>query len=75
METVEETPNPYNARKEWHTPEKPNFDSADGLFFEKPVQATPTKEAAPETEQKETNYKKRYDDLKKHYDQKIARRS
>ena len=50
METVEETPNPYNARKEWHTPEKPNFDSADGLFFEKPVQATPTKEAAPETD-------------------------
>ena len=72
METVEETPNPYNARKEWHTAEKPNFDSADGLFFEKPVQATPTKEAAPETEQKGTNYKKRYDDLKKHYDQKIA---
>ena len=67
METVEETPNPYNAKKEWHTPEKPNFDSADGLFFEKPVQATPTKEAAPETEQKETNY-----NLKKHYDQKIA---
>ena len=72
METVEETPNPYNAKKEWHTAEKPNFDSADGLFFEKPVQATPTEEAAPETEQKGTNYKKRYDDLKKHYDQKIA---
>ena len=72
METVEETPNPYNARKEWHTPDKPNMDSADGLFFEKPVQATPTKEEAPETDKKETNYKKRYDDLKKHYDQKIA---
>tara|TARA_R100000655_G_scaffold94406_1_gene135836 strand:+ start:2160 stop:2981 length:822 start_codon:yes stop_codon:yes gene_type:complete len=72
METVEETPNPYNARKEWHTPDNTKTGDADGLFFEKPVQATPTKETAPETEQKGTNYKKRYDDLKKHYDQKIA---
>tara|TARA_R110002020_G_scaffold247479_4_gene461429 strand:- start:1169 stop:1990 length:822 start_codon:yes stop_codon:yes gene_type:complete len=72
METVEETPNPYNARKEWHTPDSSKNGDADGLFFQKPVQATPTEEAAPETEQKKTNYKKRYDDLKKHYDQKIA---
>ena len=72
METVEETPNPYNARKEWHTPDSSKNGDADGLFFQKPVQATPTEEAAPETEQKKTNYKKRYDDLKKHYDQKVS---
>ena len=72
METVEETPNPYNARKEWHTSDSSKNGDADGLFFEKPVQATPTKEAAPETEQKRTNYKKRYDDLKKHYDNKVS---
>ena len=66
--------NPYNSRKEWHTEDAPSRGSADGLYREeKPKKAT-RKEAAPEqeTQSGNTNYKKRYDDLKKHYDQKIA---
>ena len=69
----EETANPYNARKSWHTPDRPNMGNADGLFFEPPQQATP--EEAPDEEvqpKKRTNYKKRYDDLKRHYDQKVS---
>ena len=70
----EETPNPYNAKKSWHTPDRPNMGSADGLFYEPPQQAT--LEEAPEEEEvqpkQKTNYKKRYDDLKRHYDQKLS---
>ena len=71
-EVQEEVSNPYNARKSWHTPDKPKMGDADGLFYAE-SQATP--EEAPEEEaqpRKRTNYKKRYDDLKKHYDQKLA---
>ena len=67
----EEVSNPYNARKAWHTPDTPKMGDADGLFYAEP-QATP--EEAPEEEaqpRKRTNYKKRYDDLKKHYDHKL----
>ena len=70
----EETPNPYNAKKAWHTPDKPSMGSADGLFYE-PQQEQATPEEAPEEDaqpRKRTNYKKRYDDLKKHYDQKLS---
>jgi len=74
-EQIEEpVANPYNSKKAWHTPDAPSRGKADTLFFEEPSQATP--KAAPEQEEAEpkgrTNYKKRYDDLKKHYDQKIA---
>ena len=31
----EETPNPYNAKKEWHTEDKP-FVSSENLYFEEP---------------------------------------
>lgn len=75
--TEEPTANPYNSRKEWHTPDAPSRGSADGLFFETPSETKQaTREATPEETKEEgtkrTNYKKRYDDLKKHYDQKIA---
>jgi hypothetical protein len=30
----EETPNPYNAKKSWHTGEDKPFESSQGLFFE-----------------------------------------
>ena len=73
----EEVPNPYNSRKDWHVSDAPSRGDASGLFFEeKPKQQQATRETAPEEEaespQKRTNYKKRYDDLKKHYDQKIS---
>ena len=71
----EETPNPYNAKKSWHTPDRPNMGNADGLFYEPQQQAT-LEEEAPEEEQaqpqKRANYKKRYDDLKRHYDQRVS---
>ena len=72
-EVQEEVSNPYNARKSWHTPDKPKMGDADGLFYAEQQQATP--EEAPEEDaqpRKRTNYKKRYDDLKKHYDDKLA---
>jgi hypothetical protein len=74
-ERIEEEANPYNAKKDWHKDEgTPQTQSADGLFFEPPKQkATSSEEAeAPEKEAKGVNYKKRYDDLKKHYDTKVS---
>ena len=76
VENIEEQEaNPYNAKKSWHTPDKPKSGDADSLFFA--PQATP--EEAPDEEvqeekqpRKRTNYKKRYDDLKKHYDDKVS---
>lgn len=70
----EKKPNPYNAKKEWHTPDAPRTESADGLFFEpqqSKEEATP-EERPPQKNSKDVNYKKRYDDLKKHYDNKLA---
>ena len=67
--------NPYNAKKSWHKPDGPQTQSADSLFYE--GQATP-QEAPDEEEQdappkrKRANYKKRYDDLKKHYDARVS---
>jgi FtsZ-binding cell division protein ZapB len=66
--------NLYNAKKPWHKPDGPPMQSADSLFYEQ--QATP--QEAPDEEEKEspkrkrTNYKKRYDDLKKHYDNRVS---
>ena len=70
----EKKPNPYNAKKEWHTPDALRTESADGLFFEpqqSQEEATP-EERPPQKNSKDVNYKKRYDDLKKHYDNKLA---
>ncbi len=76
QEQEEATPNPYNSRKDWHTPDPVSRGAADGLFFEEtPKQKKATRNAAPEESeepQQKTNYKKRYDDLKRHYDQKIS---
>lgn len=74
-ERIEEEANPYNAKKDWHKEAKaPQTKSADGLFFEPPeAKATSSEEAeAPSNAAKDVNYKKRYDDLKKHYDTKVS---
>ena len=75
-QVTEEEANPYNSRKDWHVEDAPSRGDASGIFFEEKPKAQATREAAPEeaevTSEKKTNYKKRYDDLKKHYDQKIA---
>lgn len=74
-QVVEETANPYNSKKSWHTSDEGSTETADGVFFERPVSKQATPDEAPEeaTEKKQrTNYKKRYDDLKKHYDEKVS---
>jgi len=72
----EKQPNPYNAKKAWHKPDKPKMESADGLFYapSEDEQATPSEdsETPPDKKSKDVNYKKRYDDLKKHYDNRLS---
>ena len=73
----EEEANPYNMNKPWHTQDDKKVETADQLFFEKPKKATqntaPEEEGEEEkTPKKRTNYKKRYDDLKRHYDEKLS---
>ena len=74
VEREEEVANPYNARKDWHEgQEDAPFASAQGLYHEpeQPKKKKATRKAAPESDSQDSNYKKRYDDLKKHYDTKV----
>ena len=86
----EETPNPYNKNKSWHTEDIKSFESSEGLYFDKPedknklfksndineavdpdnvdVEGLESKKDVP---YKKPDYKKRYDDLKRHYDTKL----
>ena len=80
-ETIEEPkPNPYNMNKSWHTDDvmpRGNVENADSLF----VAPQPKQEEESDQQEKQKaqkvkpytkpNYKKRYDDLKKHYDTKL----
>ena len=82
----EEQANPYNAKKDWHVEDKP-FTPANQLYFEEPseknklfnssditqVDTVNTEELEPakDTPYKRPDYKKRYDDLKNHYDSKL----
>ena len=80
-EVQEENANPYNQKKSWHTDIDENFEDSSGLYFEKPKAKSKKVEAVSEepVEQEVTkdepykrpDYKKRYDDLKKHYDSKL----
>jgi len=79
MATQEVKANPYNADKDWHNQDEKQFVSADGAFFEKPQSKVEAQEEEPKQTRKETkdkpyskpDYKKRYDDLKTHYDSKL----
>jgi hypothetical protein len=70
-EVHEPEANPYNANKSWHEESEASNGSAESLFFESEGSDEATLEKAPQ-KQKGTNYKKRYDDLKRHYDERIA---
>jgi hypothetical protein len=78
-EVLQEEANPYNAKKEWHNVEDKPFVSSDSLFFAPESEAKAEPSSVEEIEQevsedkpyKRPNYKKRYDDLKKHYDSKL----
>ena len=86
----EETPNPYNAKKDWHQGDDKPFISSQSMFFEEPSEKnklfksndihdieaegsvnTEELETTKDTPYKKPDYKKRYDDLKKHYDSKL----
>ena len=86
----EETPNPYNQKKSWHTEDKPFVSANDGLYFEEPTERNKlfntdditevdaegsvnkeNLETTKDVPYKKPDYKKRYDDLKKHYDRKL----
>ena len=77
-EVQEENANPYNMKKSWHTDDEKEFVDSNGVFFEEPKKKT-TKTVEEPVEQEATrdepykrpDYKKRYDDLKKHYDSKL----
>ena len=71
--------NPYNAKKDWHNVKDKPFVSSDNLFFDNKATTEHDESDAIEAEKqemeatkdkpyKQPNYKKRYDDLKKHYD-------
>ena len=82
-EVKEENANPYNQKKSWHNDDvQESFQDATGVYFEKPKAKKTTKveqvvepeveEESPKDEPyKRPDYKKRYDDLKKHYDSKL----
>ena len=70
----EKQSNPYNMKKELHTPDAPHRSSADSLYLEdsESNQATPKNAPEQAATESQSNYKKRYDDLKKHYDNKLS---
>jgi len=70
-EVHEPEANPYNAKKSWHEEPEASNGSAESLFFESGSSDEATQDTAPQ-KQKGTNYKKRYDDLKRHYDERIS---
>ncbi len=76
----EPVPNPYNARKSWHTDDvMPKTGLSAESLFVAPETAKQVEEGDQQVEEKavetkpysKPNYKKRYDDLKKHYDSKL----
>jgi hypothetical protein len=68
---VEATPNAYNAKKDWHGKggEK-EFVSANTLFIpmNQPVEDDDEQDVKAPISAEEVTYRKRYGDLKKHYD-------
>jgi hypothetical protein len=83
MAKKEEKANPYNLKKSWHNVEDKQFVSSESMYFPDPESNTVeenTEESVQEEQEVQTekkgdykrpDYKKRYDDLKKHYDSKL----
>ena len=82
-ENQEPKANPYNAKKDWHNVEDKPFVSSNSLFFDNNATTEHDESDAIEAEKqqeveatkdkpyKRPNYKKRYDDLKTHYDSRL----
>ncbi len=66
--------NPYNAKKSWHDGKEEQFVSSESLFFDN---QDPSPEPVPEPDatlnEATHDWKKRYDELKKHHDSTITR--
>ena len=73
----EPVPNPYNMKKSWHTEDVMPKEglTAESLFVAPQPKQEEGDQQVEEVEKakpyKKPNYKKRYDDLKKHYDAKL----
>jgi len=71
--------NPYNAKKDYDGEKDKPFVSSNNLFFAPDATAQAVEESQEDVEEtqgeekpyKRPNYKKRYDDLKKHYDSRL----
>jgi len=69
--------NPYNQKKDWHKKDKKVFVSSNSLFFDNEEEAEEAEanekkaKVTKATPYKKPDYKKRYDDLKSHYDSKL----
>jgi hypothetical protein len=82
-ENQEPKANPYNAKKDWHNVKDKPFVSSNSLFFDNSNSTEHDESDALEAEKKQEieankdkpykqpNYKKRYDDLKTHYDSRL----
>tara|TARA_Y100000401_G_scaffold113529_1_gene114308 strand:+ start:964 stop:1833 length:870 start_codon:yes stop_codon:yes gene_type:complete len=84
---TEDKPNPYNAKKDWHEKDKPFSSSENLYFEEPSEKNklfttsditeaednvnTEELEATKDKPYSKPDYKKRYDDLKRHYDRKL----
>ena len=80
LQEEEPQANPYNQKKAWHNTEDKPFVSSESLFYNQNTTDTSEVNEVEEVEAvaeegdkpyKRPNYKKRYDDLKKHYDTKL----
>jgi hypothetical protein len=73
----EEIANPYNSNKLWHTNKKEKvFISSNNVHYDEPEteeekEGTSSNDNQEPQKEKVTDYKKRYDDLKRHHDSKI----
>ena len=69
--------NPYNQKKDWHKKDEKVFVSSNSLFFDNEAEPEETEanekkaKVTKATPYKKPDYKKRYDDLKSHYDSKL----
>ena len=64
-EVQEENANHYNMKKSWHTDVEKKFDTADGVYFEKPkakkkdaIPSEPVEQEAEQASTKDEHYKR-----------------
>lgn len=78
---AEDKSNPYNLKKSWHNVKEKSFLDSDNVYYEENSEEVEASEEQEEVKKvtknsgdqpyKKPDYKKRYDDLKTHYDKKL----